>query len=252
MDLAPAESLPSGVPDLSKRTPTAVTYAELQRAFDHFNKRLFDGELPPCLLTLQREKRTYGYYSHRRFIQSGEGRAFTDEIALNPAFFAVAGLLETLQTIAHEMVHLWQAHFGDPGRARYHNKEFAAKMEAIGLMPSSTGKPGGAKTGEKMADYPIEGGLFLAAASELMTDDFRISWHDRYCEGLRDADPAAVAELMSAGVIVQGQEARPSGATRVKYRCKATKTNVWGKPGLTLFVSADGGQTLHPLEPVAA
>lgn len=43
------------------------------------------------------------------------------------------------------------------------NEEWADKMEGIGLMPSSTGKPGGSRTGEKMADYAIEGGLFMQA-----------------------------------------------------------------------------------------
>lgn len=227
--------------------PTAVTYAELQRAFDHFNKTLFDDQLPPCLLTLQREKKSYGYFSHRRFVSSDEGQRFTDEIALNPSYFAYAGLLETLQTIAHEMVHLWQYHFGKPGRGRYHNKQFADKMKEIGLMPSSTGKPGGAETGEKMADYPIPGGAFLSACDALTTDAFRISWHDRYAAVGAAADPESIAELVRAGVIVAGQEARPSGATRVKYSCPVTRTNVWGKPGLQLFVTTDDGATLHPL-----
>lgn len=40
--------------------PTATTYDELRRAFEFFNARLFQGKLPACLLTLQREKRTYG------------------------------------------------------------------------------------------------------------------------------------------------------------------------------------------------
>jgi len=43
-------------------TPTHETYTELQLVFDTFNQRLFDGVLPPCLLTLQREKRTFGYF----------------------------------------------------------------------------------------------------------------------------------------------------------------------------------------------
>ena len=47
--------------------PTAKTYSELQVAYDTFNAALFDSALPPCLLTLQREKRTYGYFSARRF-----------------------------------------------------------------------------------------------------------------------------------------------------------------------------------------
>ncbi|MBM5564638.1 SprT-like domain-containing protein, partial [Klebsiella quasipneumoniae] len=81
----------------------------------------------------------------------------TDEIAMNPAYFAVCPPEEIMQTLVHEMAHLWQHHFGKPGRRGYHNKEWAERMEEIGLMPSSTGKPGGAKTGDKMADYIIEG-----------------------------------------------------------------------------------------------
>lgn len=48
--------------------PTPETYDELQRAYDFFNEKLFSNELPPCLITLQREKRTYGYCSFKRFV----------------------------------------------------------------------------------------------------------------------------------------------------------------------------------------
>lgn len=99
---------------------------------------------------------------------------------MNPAYFAVCPPEEIMQTLCHEMCHLWQHHFGKPGRRGYHNKEWADFMEAIGLMPSSTGAPGGARTGDKMADYAIEGGRFLEAYESLMTDDYRISWMDRF------------------------------------------------------------------------
>ncbi|WP_057463942.1 hypothetical protein [Pseudovibrio sp. POLY-S9] len=42
-------------------TPTQEAYEELQGAFDHYNRDLFAYVLPPCLITMQREKRTYGY-----------------------------------------------------------------------------------------------------------------------------------------------------------------------------------------------
>ena len=66
------------------------------------------------------------------------------------------------------MAHAWQQHFGNPGRRGYHNEEWADKMESIGLMPSSTGKLGGSRTGEKMADYAIKGGLFMQATDKLL------------------------------------------------------------------------------------
>src|SRR5699024_9851145 len=43
--------------------PTSEAYDELQIAYDHFNEHLFNNALPQCLITLQREKRTYGYFS---------------------------------------------------------------------------------------------------------------------------------------------------------------------------------------------
>lgn len=41
--------------------PTPHAYEELQRAFDFFNERLFDGRIPQCLLTLQRKARACGW-----------------------------------------------------------------------------------------------------------------------------------------------------------------------------------------------
>lgn len=42
-------------------------------------------------------------------------------------------------------------------------KEWADKMQSIGLIPSSSGEPGGKRTGDKMADFPAEDGKFLQA-----------------------------------------------------------------------------------------
>lgn len=36
---------------------TERAYSELQQAFDFYNQRLFDGELPDCLITFQRGKK---------------------------------------------------------------------------------------------------------------------------------------------------------------------------------------------------
>jgi predicted SprT family Zn-dependent metalloprotease len=153
---------------MQMQTPTTETYTELQQAFDHFNAQLFGGKLPPCLMTLQREKNTYGYFSAQRFVRVGED-GMTDEIALNPVYFGIRPLVEIMQTIVHEMAHLWQFHYGTPARRRYHNREWADKMEGIGLMPSNTGEPGGKRLGDSMADYPIKGGRFLVACEVYRT-----------------------------------------------------------------------------------
>lgn len=230
--------------------PTVETYAELQLAYDTFNRRLFDNQLPECLITLQREKRTYGYFSAERF---GNRHGDTvDEIALNPTYFAVVPLVEIMQTLAHEQCHLWQHHRGSPGRGRYHNGEWADKMESIGLMPSSTGQPGGKRTGDAVADYAIEGGLFLQVCRELLTQDYKISWYDRFAPpevvkagqnsfGLSLDLPASGASIPATSGIKLAITSADTPATagagnksnRSKYTCSCD-ISVWGKPGLNI------------------
>ena len=121
--------------------PTEKAYAELQQAYDVFNTALFDGQLPPCLITMQRKNGTYGYFAGGP-LRNADGEELTDEIAMNPAHFATRSAEEVLSTLAHEMVHLWQHHCGKPSRPAYHNREWAVMMKAVGLIPSDTGAQG--------------------------------------------------------------------------------------------------------------
>ena len=148
-------------------TASQELYEEIEGAYAYFNEVLFDGQLPGCLFTLQRKSNTFGYYSESRFLRrNGEGKS--DEIALNPAYFAHRRVEQTLSTLAHEQVHQWQAHFGKRSRSGYHNAEWANKMQSIGLMPSDTGEPGGKRHGQQMTHYIIEGGPFDLSSKELI------------------------------------------------------------------------------------
>lgn len=248
---------------MNSTRPTEEAYAELQHAYDFYNGELFGGQLPACLITFQREKRTMGYFSSKRFVRA-DGSRRADEIAMNPEYFAVVPLIEVMQTLVHEMVHLWQQHFGTPSRACYHNAEWAGKMESVGLMPSDTGAPGGKKTGQKMGDYSVPGGLFENATLKLLTGGFAISWFDRFpasppptlavLQGsaipAADGDDevelladhaAADASFSLAAYTAPAQrepslelEARGQGSrsNRKKYTCPGCQIGLWGKPSL--------------------
>lgn len=158
-------------------SPTNQMYSSLQCAYDHFNQSLFEGRLPEVLIVLQRKAKTMGYVSYGRW-RNGAGN-FTDELAVNPEYFLGYPLMEVFQTLCHEQCHVWQRHFGKPGRRGYHNKQWADKMVEIGLMPSHNGKPGGRRTGERMSDYPSVDGLFYKACCELLEQDYALPWLDR-------------------------------------------------------------------------
>lgn len=154
--------------------PTKETYDRLQYLYDYLNRHLFDSELPGCLLTLQRRKRTYGFFSRNRFTRQDGER--TDEIALNPAHFKGRSNEEILATLAHEMVHQWQHHYGKSGRGSYHNRQWAEKMKSIGLQPTDTGEEGGKETGERVFHFITPGGLFEKTATRLSSKGLAVHW----------------------------------------------------------------------------
>jgi predicted SprT family Zn-dependent metalloprotease len=246
------------------KKPTEQAYAELQRAFDHFNMYLFDSRLPDCLITFQRSNNTMAYFSPKRFVSSKTGE-HVDEIAMNPEYFPAFPLIEVLQSLVHEMVHQWQHHYGTPSVRSYHNKEWAQKMIDIGLMPTSTGTEGGAIVGQKIMDYPIPSGLFQRCSLELFKSGFAISWFDRYPAKVASVhdlslvidkwretlSQAAIAsdicpadeQLIAMALIapIQSVDAQDSFSapakikTRHKWECPQCKVSLQGKPSLNVI-----------------
>ena len=226
---------------LAAHSITQTEYSGLQSAYDHFNTALFDAALPGALITLQRKNGTYGYFCRANFVsRNSDDKQSADEIALNPDVFARVDDTEIMQTLVHEMAHQWQFHFGSPSRRTYHNLEWAAKMESIGLMPSSTGKPGGKKVGQYMADYAIAGGRFEASWNELQHGGFKIGWESRDTSlpfSIVVASPADDSETSDPqpSVVIEIAPAKPRPKSKVKFTCPECGINVWGKPGLKLI-----------------
>jgi SprT-like family len=138
-------------------TPSAQTYVPLLTAFSHFNRTLFRGGLPDCLITLQRKANTYGYFSPDKFAAIGDAATTAHEIAMNPAHFGVRTPKDVCSTLVHEMAHLWQQCFGEPSRSGYHNRQWVAVMHRIGLTPVSANGKG---TGYSVTHSIVDGGPF--------------------------------------------------------------------------------------------
>src|SRR5438105_965675 len=189
--------------------PTTQTYTSLATAYDFFNQELFSSELPACLITMQRHKGAYGYFSGERFASMADPKEVTDEIALNPAHFATQQPTKVLSTLAHEMAHLWQHHYGKPPRKGYHDRQWAAKMHEIGLIPSASGEPGGKETGQKMTHLIEENGNFAQAVSKLLVEHPAILYSDR-----SENDAAR----------------KKKAASKTKYTCPVCGLHAWAKP----------------------
>jgi hypothetical protein len=184
--------------------------------YDFFNQHLFDGKLPGALLTMQRSKRTTGYYCSTRFGRR-DGDDAIDEIALNPATFLHRTDREIVSTLVHEQAHRWQFHYGKPGRRGYHNREWAAKMLELGLIPSDTGWPGGKQTGQRVTHYIEENGAYDTNYRKLESLGFKLDYQDRHAAG-----PDAPRKL------------------KARYACPLCSIHVWGKPDLRIACVAFG------------
>ncbi len=198
--------------------PTRQTYTSLSIAYDYFNRELFCGSLPACLITMQRHKGAYGYFSGGRFASITDPKEVTDEIALNPVHFASQKPTKVLSTLAHEMCHLWQHHNGKPPRKGYHDKQWAAKMHEIGLIPTSTGERGGKETGQKVTHIIDENGRFSQIVVKLLTEHPTILYSDRTDEN--DATR------------------KKKAASKTKYTCPDCGLNAWAKPDAPLVCGA--------------
>lgn len=195
--------------------PTKRTYDDLTAAYDFFNTRLFHGKLPRCLITMQRKNKSYGYFAGGRF-GSVDGKEITDEIALNPSHFKARTTEQSLSTLVHEMVHLWQHHHGQPSRSGYHNKEWAARMTAVGLIPSDTGAAGGNATGQHVSHYIAPGGAFARACAALVEDGFTVPYVELWDEAGK-------------------KTRRKKAASKTKYTCPECDLNAWAKPDAHLL-----------------
>ena len=126
--------------------------------------------------------------------------------------------------LVREMVHLWQEMYGKPSNNGYFNREWAEKMEAIGLIPTSTGVPGGKRTGQGLKHCIEPNGRFDNAFREMP---------ESYIWPFRPAT-------------LENTNGR-SYSEKVAYCCIGCGTKVWGKSGLglvcecgTIFIDASG------------
>lgn len=197
---------------LGEQAPTSKQSLSLQDAYTHYNTALFNGQLPPVLVTFQRQRKSAGYYWPNKMISRATGK-YMAEIALAINKFESMDDKFIFSILVHEMAHHWQQEFGTPSRNGYHNKEWANKMKLLGLYPSHNGQEGGNEIGQNMGHYIVTGGAFDLATVGLAAS---IDWNS----APEDAK-------------------KKKALNKVKYECPdCNDCNAWGKPNLFIKCGA--------------
>ena len=94
----------------------------------------------------------------------------------------------------------------------YHNKEWAAKMESLGLQPSSTGAVGGKRTGQRVSHYIIPDGPFTKAFANLAATGWKLNLQSAHRPG-----------------------ATKGPNSKTKFTCSSCGQNAWGKLDLAIL-----------------
>lgn len=216
----------------NKTSHTHEQSTAYQAMFNYFNERLFDGKLPQVILNFSRKGKTFGFFAPNRWQKGG---AEAHEISLNPEHLISREPIHWAGTLVHEMTHLQQQETGKPSRSGYHNSAWAGLMEDVGLIPSTTGQPGGKRTGQKCSHYIQQGGKFEQAFKE-MPEEYLLPW-------------LCVAE----------EKKDKKASSRVKYACEGCGAQVWGKKELNIMcgdcdleLAAELPEGEEPATPAAA
>jgi hypothetical protein len=231
--------------------PNLAQYGIFQRAYDYFNTALFNSSLPQVLITMQRDHRSYGYFTDDSYQNRLGNRRRIHEICLNPNGFVGRNDEDILSTQVHEMAHVYQHEYGEPGRGRYHNRDFARLMYSIGLMPSATGKPGGAEIGDQMSHYILEGGPFATACAAFL-EMYGLAWESAAEFSTDAAKPGAVGTNSTTSRRVTSRS-KSGDKSKTKFRCPNGHGNAWARPSANLLCGDCYGETREavPLRPCA-
>lgn len=216
---------------------TKQQFTTLNDLFDYYNNELFDNDLGSCLVNMSRHRGAHGFFAPKRWTNNEE--KVVHEISLNPDTMNRADI-DWHSTLVHEMVHLWQQLTGNTSRRGYHCKKFADKMDSIGLIASSTGRPGGKRTGQNMTHYIQEGGLFEKAFKKISSNSLEqlklpYTPSDPKLEP-KDIKSTSIGSNSISSSIGNESENEPKKSTsgvKIKYECNCVN-RIWGKSGLKI------------------
>lgn len=204
---------------------TKKQFTALNELYNYYNRRLFNGQLPECMVSIVRARRYHGAFAPNRWKERNGDNQLVHEIVLN-ANTMTRPDKAWHSTLVHEMVHLYIEVFRNGTSRGYHCKRWVTMMKHVGLQASHNGRPGGRETGRSVTHYIIEDGPFEKAFDNISEKDiakYRLPYQS--LAGI-SSTPVAIA---SAAPIPESKS-----GVKVGYEC-ACGCKVWGKENLHLL-----------------
>ena len=144
---------------MKETTKMSRAVGQLEKIYNTLNADFFEGALPVPIITVQSKPGTYGHCSVSKVWQRKDENTYELNIAAEVLNYPIE---DTLDTIIHEMVHLYCRENGIQETSRggkYHNGRFKAEAEKRGLECYRCGPYGwNTKPTDKLVEYAMEKG----------------------------------------------------------------------------------------------
>lgn len=144
---------------MKQTTKMSRAVGMLEKIYFHLNEDFFESALPTPIITVQSKPGTYGHCTVAKVWQRPDGNTYELNIAAEVLNYPIE---ETLDTMIHEMVHLYCRENGIKETSRggkYHNGRFKEEAEKRGLTCYKCGQYGwNTKAGDNLIEYAMNKG----------------------------------------------------------------------------------------------
>lgn len=145
---------------MKQTTKMSRAVSQLEHIYNALNADFFpEAPLPVPIITVQSKPGTYGHCSVAKVWQRPDGNTYELNIAAEVLNYPIE---ETLDTMLHEMVHLYCRNYQIMEVSRggtYHNKRFKEEAERRGLECYRTEKYGwNTRPSDRLVEYALEKG----------------------------------------------------------------------------------------------
>lgn len=141
---------------MKQTTKMSRAVSQLEHIYNALNSDFFGGTLPLPIITVQSKPGTYGHFTPGKVWQKPDENTYELNIAAEVLNYPIE---ETIDTMLHEMVHLYCKENGikDTSRGgKYHNGKFKAEAERVGLECYQCGQYGwNTRPGDKIVEYAL-------------------------------------------------------------------------------------------------
>ena len=144
---------------MKETTKMSRAISQLEHIYNALNGDFFEGALPTPIITVQSKPGTYGHCSVAKVWQRKDGSTYELNIAAEVLNYPIE---ETLDTMIHEMVHLYcrENDIKETSRGgKYHNGKFKEEAEKRGLTCYQCGAYGwNTRAGDNLIAYALNKG----------------------------------------------------------------------------------------------